>query len=134
MRGVALTGTAAPKSMDTFLHAIERSFLHIVSAAFVLRLVQIGCVWGARRVHWFPTVRGLGWWIWPSCAAAAIIFLREPYDVWKGGPVWKSYLDAASWLAGLALASWANAKLCRRDLQAVEERSGRLMRRDERVT
>ncbi len=54
---------------------------------------------------WFPTVPGLGWWIWPSFAAAAIIFLREPYDVWKGGPVWKSYLDAASWLAGLALAS-----------------------------
>lgn len=75
--------------MDYVLHVIERELIHAFSAATVFMLVYSidGRLESWR--HWQKVRAGI--------VAAFFLFLREPYDVAKGGWLWKSYIDIATW-------------------------------------
>lgn len=86
--------------MDTLLHILDRSFLHIMMAA----AVYIACYIGAEWLHTKkPTWYRLGT---PAVLGCYLIMFREAYDVHNGQPLVKAYTDALSWGLGMALGIW----------------------------
>ena len=108
--------------METFLHILNRSLLHIFSSASVLLLSQVGFTFMWRK-GWLPRVFLRSWmyFVIPGIAAYAIINLREIVDVSRGGWWVKSYFDHASWIIGLVLASWGQKRTARKLNMAVYE-------------
>lgn len=91
-------------------HAAYRFGLHCVAAYWLS--VQVHHAWeagvdfGAGRVRrgWrrlLPwRLHGLTAYAVPILLVALASFVREPIDVWRGDPAWKSYCDLVSWNLG----------------------------------
>jgi hypothetical protein len=94
-------------------HILERALLHFVSSTFLVIASFI-----ALR-YWYRTNRKAALWLGTERASLviaalgvfAIAALREPYDVWAGGPVVKSYTDFFSWFTGCAVSAWGVYRL-----------------------
>jgi hypothetical protein len=86
------------------LHAIDRGLIHFVAVGGLM----LAFLWGIRLLRkkkpswdWLPE-RCLPQLIVAGIIIAFAAFIREPFDVAVvGDPVWKSYTDLGSWLAGV---------------------------------
>ncbi len=109
--------------MSDVLHVAERFVIHFFSAAGVLLFAFAGIDW-TRRKSWLPTLQGVWAFIVPIVASLLVIFLREPWDVFRGGALVKSYVDLTGWALGISLAAWGIYRLTPRFAEIVKEIKG----------
>jgi len=90
--------------MNDWRHILERSLLHLGYAPWAFLLARRGLGYLGRKRPKFA-LQGEWRYVGPALAAWLVIFLREPLDVARGGPVGKSYVDFVVW--GLSLVAAA---------------------------
>jgi len=101
-------------------HILERSVIHFFSAG----MVTLGFRYLLYVLDKHVLTRALGgyiYWLLPCFVAPFVIFLREPFDVAKGGPLVKSYTDILSWAVGCLVSTYLSRAMCERDLEAARE-------------
>lgn len=90
-------------------HIAERFLIHFASSAFL-----VAAVYFALR-YWIRRNAKVGIWVSSrkthlltvaALIVAALSSLREPFDVFNGGWVLKSYFDFVSWYLGSAVSAW----------------------------
>lgn len=91
-------------------HIMERFIIHFAASAFILSAFRFALL------YWIRRNAKVSQWVSPNrrhmlvtCAllVAAILPLREPYDVWLGNQVWyKAIFDQLSWFSGAGAAAW----------------------------
>lgn len=99
--------------MELLGHILERGLLHFVSSTFLVVASFFALrFWyrtNAKASAWLGTERAM--LIIAALGVWALSTLREPYDVWNGGPAIKSYTDFFSWFAGCAVSAWGVYRL-----------------------
>ena len=92
-------------------HVYSRFIIHIFCGAGALLIFQTLFCWIAERLLKLSPLPGWWFFIVPGLAAVFAIGLREPWDVASGNPWVKSYFDYASWLLGIAAATWGRWRM-----------------------
>jgi len=92
------------------LHIIERFFLHFVSSTFITAaFFWLLSYWSRRNrkvSKWFSPLE-THLLVTSALLVAALLPLREPYDVAFGNQVWhKAITDQLSWYLGAAVSAW----------------------------
>ena len=102
------------------MHVLEQFVLHFLSATCLTVAVFFGLFyWGRhnKKVSIWVSGNWIHLLVTSALIIAAILPLREPYDIWRGNNTFtKSCFDQVSWFAGVAVAAWGLYRF-RRDPQ-----------------
>ena len=87
-------------------HIVERTLVHLFSSGGVYLLAAWLLEQLGRAAPAWSLPDGVMVLALLAALPFALISLWEAFDVWRGGWVWKSVIDWASWPAGLGASAW----------------------------